>query len=237
DYLVNMPKFKTHEFTLLTGAIKNLFGLVWGTFKTELHKNYFKPENFAKILVDVYQNSKPALTVVDGIIAMAGDGPASGGKLRELNLMLAGTDCVAIDSVMALIMGVQPRSVLTTKEAAARNLGEADIGKIEILGESLGDAVDEPFILPQASMVKKLPQPLINLARRLIKYYPYVHNENCVKCAACIDACPKKVISFSKNKCIVFDYSGCIACFCCEEACPASAIKVRKSILAKLIGL
>jgi len=237
DYLVNIPKFKTHEFTLLTGAIKNLFGLVWGTFKTELHKNYFKPENFAKILVDVYQEARPALTVVDGIIAMEGDGPASGGKLRELNLMLAGKDCVAIDSVMAAIMGVAPKSVLTTKEAAARGLGEADINKIEILGESLKEAADEPFILPQSSIVKKLPQPIIDIAKNLIKYYPYVRHENCIKCAACIDACPKKVISFNKNKRIVFDYSGCIACFCCEEACPASAIKVRKSILARLIGL
>ncbi|MDD5282421.1 MAG: DUF362 domain-containing protein, partial [Candidatus Omnitrophica bacterium] len=43
DYLINLPKFKTHGFTLITGAIKNLFGLIPGTYKTELHKNYFKP--------------------------------------------------------------------------------------------------------------------------------------------------------------------------------------------------
>lgn len=65
DYLVNIPKFKTHDLTLLTGAIKNLFGLVWGTYKTELHKNYFNLNDFAKILVDIYEEAKPALTVLD----------------------------------------------------------------------------------------------------------------------------------------------------------------------------
>lgn len=237
DHLVNLPKFKTHEFTLLSGAIKNLFGLVWGTFKTELHKNYFKPENFSKMLVDIYQEAKPSLTVVDGIIAMEGDGPASGGKLKELNLLLAGADCVAIDSLMASIIGVDPQSVFTTKEAARRKLGESDIAKIDILGEGLEEVIGEPFILPQSSMANKLPQPLIDVFKNLIKYYPYVRHENCIKCAACIDACPKKVISFNRFKRIVFDYSGCISCFCCEEACPASAIKVKKSLLAKLIGL
>jgi len=237
DYLINLPKFKTHELTLITGAIKNLFGLVWGTFKTELHKNYFKPDKFSKILVDIYKETSPALTVVDGIVAMEGDGPASGGKLRELNLILAGSDCVAVDSVMAIIMGVQPQDVLSTKEAAERKLGEADINKIEVLGESLKTAAGRPFILPQASMVKNLPQPVVNIAKKLIRYYPYVRHENCIKCAACVDACPKKVIEFNKNKRIVFDYSGCIACFCCSEACPSSAVKIKKSLLAKLIGL
>ena len=92
DYLVSIPKFKTHEFTLITGAIKNNFGLVSGTYKTELHKKYFERENFAKTVVDVYQEVKPTLTVIDGILAMEGDGPASGGKLRNLNLLLAGND-------------------------------------------------------------------------------------------------------------------------------------------------
>jgi uncharacterized protein (DUF362 family)/Pyruvate/2-oxoacid:ferredoxin oxidoreductase delta subunit len=237
DFLVNVPKFKTHELTLLTGAIKNLYGLVWGTFKTELHKNYFKPENFAKVVVDIFQQAPPAFTVVDGITAMEGDGPASGGKLRELNLLLAGKDCVAIDSVMAAIMGIPPESVLTTRVAAERNLGEADINRIEILGEGLQKAVGRPFKLPRSSLVKKIPQPLIDLAKNLIKYYPYVRHKNCIKCSACIDACPKQVVRWDRNKRIAFDYSGCIACFCCEEACPASAIKVKTSLFARLMGL
>jgi uncharacterized protein (DUF362 family) len=49
EHLVSVPKFKTHEFTLLTGAVKNLYGLVSGTYKTELHKKYYQREEFSRI--------------------------------------------------------------------------------------------------------------------------------------------------------------------------------------------
>lgn len=237
DYVVNLPKFKTHELTILTGAIKNLFGLVWGTYKTELHKNYFEVNNFAGILVDVYAEVKPALTVVDAVTAMEADGPATSGKLRATNLLLASSDCVSLDSVMALIMGLEPQDILTTKEAAKRGLGVCEINRIAILGEKLEEAIGRPFILPAASLLRgKIPPQVISLAKKLIKFYPCVERDNCIGCAACIEACPNKVISI-KNKRIVFDYAKCIACFCCQEACPASAIKIKKSWFAKLIGL
>ena len=236
DYLINLPKFKTHDLTILTGAIKNLFGLVSGTYKTELHKNYFNVSDFAKILVDILQEAKPNLTIVDGIVAMEGDGPATSGRLRNLNLLLAGNDCVAMDSVMALIMGLEPLDILTTKEAAGRGLGIADINAIEIYGEKLEEIIDTPFLLPTTSIKKKIPRPVINLAKKLIKYYPCVEHDNCTRCAACIQACPTKIISMKNNR-IVLDYSKCISCFCCQEACPESAIKVKKSVLAKIIGL
>ncbi|MFA5275330.1 MAG: DUF362 domain-containing protein [Candidatus Omnitrophota bacterium] len=236
DHLINLPKFKTHDLTLLTGAIKNLFGLVSGTFKTELHKNNFDPVDFAKVLIDIFEEARPSFTLIDGIIAMEGDGPATSGKLRDLNLILASSDCVALDAIMAMIVGVTPESVLSTKEAAARNLGEIDIKNIQVLGEKLEDAIGKPFILPSTSLVNKIPKPVAYLARKLIRYYPYVKDENCIKCLACVDACPNEVISLEKQR-MVFDYPKCISCFCCQEACPASAIKVKKSLLAKMIGL
>jgi uncharacterized protein (DUF362 family)/Pyruvate/2-oxoacid:ferredoxin oxidoreductase delta subunit len=236
DYLVSVPKFKTHDLMTLTGAIKNLFGLVSATYKTELHKKYFDKEDFAKILVDIYQETKPVITVIDGIVAMEGDGPATSGKLRNTGLILAGSDCVALDSILALIMGLEPFDILSTKEASDRALGTADPDTITILGERLEGIIGEPFLLPTTSIGKKVPRPVINLAKKLIKFYPCVERDNCIQCAACIRACPNKVISL-KDKRITFDYSECISCFCCQEACPASAIKVKKSMFAKMIGL
>lgn len=237
DFLVNVPKFKTHDLTLLTGAIKNLFGLVSGNYKTELHKNYFNINDFSNILVDIFEEVRPALTIVDGIIAMEGDGPATSGKLREQNLLLASSDCVALDTILAIIMGVDPFDVLSTKEAARRRLGAFDIEVIDVLGESLEKLMDKPFILPSTSFKKKIPPVIVNIAKHLIRYYPCVERDNCIKCAACVQACPNKAVTVDKNKGIVFDYSKCIACFCCQEACPASAIKVKKSFFARLIGL
>ncbi|MBU4208684.1 MAG: DUF362 domain-containing protein [Proteobacteria bacterium] len=236
DYLINLPKFKTHELTLITGAIKNLFGLVSGTYKTELHKNYFEPFEFAKMLVDIYQEVRPALTIIDGILAMEGDGPATNGKTRQLNLLLGSSDCVAIDTVMAKIMGINKYEVLTSKEAALRGLGENKIERIKIEGEDIDKLNIRPFILPQASKIGNLPNALKVMLKSLIKYYPYSLRLKCTRCGHCVKVCPKSCIMF-KKKGIVFNYKQCIACFCCQEACPAAAIAVKKSFLAKLIGL
>jgi len=236
DYLINLPKFKTHGFTLLTGGIKNLFGLVSGTYKTELHKDYFKPPEFAKILVDIYEEVRPALTIIDGILAIEGDGPGTSGKVRQLNLLLAGSDCVALDTVMARIMGIKHQEVLSTKEAAMRGLGEGKLNKIKIEGEDIDKLNIRPFILPQASQLDKLPDVFKSLAKRLIKYWPYSLAAKCTRCGHCVKICPGKCIRIIK-KGITFNYKKCIACFCCQESCPAAAISVKKSLLAKLIGL
>ncbi|MDD5097072.1 MAG: DUF362 domain-containing protein [Candidatus Omnitrophica bacterium] len=237
DYLINLPKFKTHEFTLITGAIKNLFGLVSGTYKTELHKNYFEPAEFAKMVVDIYQEVKPALTIIDGILAMEGDGPATSGKTRQLNLLLGSSDCVAVDTVMAKIMGIDDYEVMITKEAGARGLGEDKIEKIKIVGEDIAKLNIRPFILPATSAkISKLPRVLKEMLKSLIRYYPHSLRLKCTRCGHCLTVCPKKCIFLKKNG-IEFDYNKCIACFCCQEACPAAAISVKKSILAKLIGL
>lgn len=235
DYLVNIPKFKTHNLMLMTAGIKNLFGLVWGTHKTELHKKYFDPLQFSRILVDIYEEAKPALTIVDGVTAMEGDGPGSSGKLREMNLLIAGKDCVAIDSVLAVIMGLKPFDVLTTKEASIRNLGISDLKHINICGGKLENFATSPFILPSTSLKQKLTPIVFEMIKRFIKYRP-VSDRSCVKCGACIGICPNKAVAM-KNKRIVFDYSKCISCFCCQEVCPASAIKIKKSVIAKILGV
>jgi len=191
---------------------------------------------FANMLVDILKEAKPALTVVDGIVAMEGDSPSISGKLRQTNLLLASADCVALDSVLALIMGIQPERVLTTKEAAARNLGVADIHSINILGEPLDKVIGKPFLLPAASAIKKVPLPIINIAKNLLKLYPCVEHDKCIRCATCIKACPNNVISMKNNR-ISFDYRRCIACFCCQEVCPVAAIRTKKSLVAKLMGL
>ena len=236
DALVNVPKFKTHGLTLLTGAIKNLYGLVWETHKVELHKKYFDQADFAKIIVDIYQEAKPCLTVVDGVVAMEGDGPSTRGTLRNLGLILASTDCVALDTILALIMGISPQDVLTTKEAYLRGLGTAHIENITILGEQLNELTQQPFLLPASSIQNKIPLPLLNLVKKFITFYPYVESPRCTQCARCIKACPQKIMAL-RNKLILINYAKCIRCFCCQEICPSAAIKIKKSLLAKIVGL
>ncbi len=235
DYLVNVPKFKTHQLTLLTGAIKNLFGLIPGTYKIELHKNNFNSQNFSDMLVDLFQEASPVLNIIDGILAMEGEGPGTSGKLRNPDLILASGDAVAVDAVLAKIMGVEPLEVLTNKEASKRHLGRAELKDITIVGENLIGVIKEPFLLPTASLKSKLSSPLVRFAFKFIKFYPYAIHKKCTRCSACVQICPEKVISLKDNR-IHFDHKGCISCFCCQEVCPSNSIRVKKSLLAKFLG-
>jgi len=234
DYLINLPKFKTHNLTLLTAAVKNLFGLIPGTFKSELHKNYFDTIEFSSMLVDLYQEARPSLNIVDGILAIEGDGPATAGKLRKTNFLLVSDDAVAVDSILARIMGIEPELVPTNKEAARRGLGKMQIKDIELFGDSLVDVVKEPFELPVTSLKVKLANPLMKVFKGFLRFYPQVRIKECSFCQSCVRACPTNAVFLRNNK-IIFNYSRCIGCFCCQEVCPSSAIKTQRTILAKII--
>jgi uncharacterized protein (DUF362 family)/Pyruvate/2-oxoacid:ferredoxin oxidoreductase delta subunit len=236
DHIVNVPKFKTHNLTILTAAVKNCYGLVSGTYKTELHKKHFDVEDFSRVLVDIYAKAWPHLTVVDGVMALEGEGPATSGTPRKAEIIAAGADCVAIDAVLAKIMGIEPLEVPVTKEAVGRGIGIADLSRITIVGERIEDLSTAPFILPSTSNNKKLPPFVIKLARTLIKYYPRVMHDRCTRCGICIKACPAKIIRVRKGR-IHIEYGKCISCFCCQESCPSAAIKLKKNLFTKLVGL
>jgi uncharacterized protein (DUF362 family)/NAD-dependent dihydropyrimidine dehydrogenase PreA subunit len=235
DYFVSIPKFKTHELTMLTGAIKNLYGLVSDSYKTELHRRYFGIREFSRRVVDILAEAAPNLSVIDGIDCIEGDGPATGGTVRHCGLLLAGKDAVSLDSILAVIMGIAPRDVVTTREAAARGLGNADINSIEVLGETLSGVCGKPFVLPKAALSQKLPRGMVDIVLNLLRSYPVINQPRCTRCGACAYACPAKVITVGERT--VIRYRGCISCFCCQETCPEAAISVKKSLLARMARL
>jgi ferredoxin len=151
--------------------------------------------------------------------------------------LLAGSDCVALDTLMAKIMGITKIEVLTTKEAALRNLGEAVLSRIEVKGEDIDKLNIPPFLLPKNySKLSNLPLVLKKIFKSLVRYYPYSLRLKCTRCGHCVKVCPQQCIRLKKSG-IQVDYHKCIACFCCQEACPEAAIGVKKSLLARLIGL
>lgn len=236
DCIISLPKFKTHDLTILTGAIKNLFGLIPGLYKTELHKRALSSPEMAEVLADIYSVVKPKLSIVDGILALEGDGPASGGTPRNLGLILASSDAVAVDSVMAAIMGLRPKDVLSTKEAAERNLGCADFDDIEILGENIQDVIVSDYKLPQTSILNKIPRPFLTLGKSFLRFRPIIDESKCTVCGLCVKACPVSAISI-ENKHTRINNAKCVLCLCCKEVCPQGAVSVKKSLVAKMIGI
>ena len=88
DVIINLPKLKTHSLCVFTGGIKNMYGTIPSGQRTKFHGEYIRNEDFSQVLTDILSAIRPQLTIMDGIIAMEGEGPAAGG-LRKLGLILA----------------------------------------------------------------------------------------------------------------------------------------------------
>lgn len=232
DALITVPKLKTHNLTLLTGAVKNLLGLIPGLGKVEFHKRCPRPDDLGEAIVDIFSVIKPRLAIMDAVVGMEGNGPVSD-KLRDIGIILASPDSVALDTVTQAIMGLKPFDVPTTRAAATRGLGTADLRKIELGGESLEEVAVENFVLPSNAVVRSIPRPILNLIARRIMVKPRARADKCTGCRCCIKNCPVGAISIEEKFARV-DYRKCILCLCCYELCPEKAMDLKKSLLARL---
>ena len=134
DVVISLPKLKTHSLTGITGAIKNMFGAIPGPKKFQIHKEFPNKELLSKALVGIFDTVRPKLSIMDGIVAMEGNGPA-GGTPKQLGLILASDDAVAMDTVIAeRIMKIDPAHIDTIRLGADAGLGTSNMDEIEILG-------------------------------------------------------------------------------------------------------
>jgi uncharacterized protein (DUF362 family)/Pyruvate/2-oxoacid:ferredoxin oxidoreductase delta subunit len=225
DVLINLPKFKTHSLTIFTGGIKNLYGTIPDGLRRRFHYNYLRSEEFCQMLVDIYSIAKPKLTMIDGIMAMEGEGPSSG-KMRNLGLILAGKDTVAVDAIAGRIIGLKPDDVLTTRYAAERGLGISDLKKIEVTGENLDSLIVPDFKLPSSAYrlaMNRAPYGLIKHILEEVAPRPRVKKKNCTACIKCVKACPTGAATMV-GKTAAINEKLCIRCMCCHEVCRFNAI-------------
>jgi len=223
DIFISLPKFKTHGLTVLTGAIKNSYGILPGAQKAMLHKIAGNPERFHEVIVDVFRIRVPDLFIVDAIVGMEGNGPASP-DLRDIGLVLASDNAVAVDAVIATMMGCEPGRLRFLQKAREAGLGDYDLKSIEVIGD-LKRLPD--FKLPplggEATMQNEAIQTML-YNRTLLR--PQADPGKCTGCGTCIDHCPVSALSIIENIPHV-DAGMCIACFCCQEMCPEKAITLR----------
>jgi len=221
DVLVSLPKMKTHVATAITGAVKNTYGHLVGGEKTRLHRRAQGPANFAAAVLDVYQVRPPDLVVMDAVVAMEGQGP-SGGQPRNVGRLLASTDAVALDTVMASMMGLEPRAVPYLRLAEAKGLGPARLDAIDIAGPM---EVIKGFKTPGIGL--GFGTWISRLATYLFVTQPVVRRSVCVKCGSCAKACPVEAITMTPDGPVI-DSAKCIACFCCHEMCRYEAMDLSR---------
>ena len=220
DIIISLPKFKTHGLTIVTGAIKNSYGFLPGAQKARLHKAAGSPERFHEMVVDVFRLRVPDLFIVDAVLGMEGNGPASP-DLRDIGLILASDNAVAMDAVIATMMGCEPARLRFLQKAKEVGLGDYDLSRIEIIG-NLRQLPD--FKLPPLSGEVALQNEAVQATiHGLTLLRPQANPELCTGCGTCIDQCPVSALCMSDDLPKV-DVDTCISCFCCQEMCPEKAI-------------
>jgi uncharacterized protein (DUF362 family)/ferredoxin len=238
DGIINLAKMKTHGFMRITGAVKNMFGCVPGIRKGEFHVKMPRAEHFAAMLVDINRYLKPRLHVLDGIMAMEGNGPGSGTP-RKMNALLLSGDPVALDAVFCRLIHLPAAYVPTMKPAAASGLGACNDGMIEIRGDDISRLARPDF--------KVVRQPAVPFDRsfpfflkKWITPRPFIDGSLCVNCGVCSEVCPLEPKAVRRpradeNSRPAYDYERCIRCYCCQEMCPHGAIAIRRPVLSRII--
>jgi len=222
DILISLPKFKTHGLTVMTGAIKNSYGILPGAQKARLHGIAGSPERFHQVIVEVFRQRVPDLYIMDAVVGMEGNGPASP-DLREIGVILASDNAVAMDAVVARMMGLDPGCLRFLQIAREMGLGDFDAARIQVDGDM---PVLEDFKLPPLGGEAIAGDPdVIQILEAKTLLRPKVDPELCTACGACVDHCPVDALEFPDAYPVV-EADTCITCFCCQEICPEKAISL-----------
>ena len=243
DIIIGVPKLKSHVFTTLTGATKIMFGVIPGLVKASFHARLQHVEEFGDMLLDLIEAVKPAFFVLDGILALEGDGPGFHGQPRPAGLVLAGADPVALDVVACHLIGLDPLDVPMLRQAARRGWWDGNRESVATVGEDPAKLVIADFRRPARSMpagrgldrVDRWQRLWVPMVKTLFSLRPRPDRRRCTGCATCVRSCPRQAITLTGSVAVINDRD-CIRCYCCHEMCPEAAIDLRYGAWGQLAG-
>jgi uncharacterized protein (DUF362 family) len=154
DVIINLAKFKAHQQLVATFAVKNMFGCVSGKHKAVWHfKKGDDAATFCELLIDIFRYLHPALTIIDGIVVMEGQGPIHG-LSKPLGWLIGGTDPIACEMVCCRLIDIRPEQIPMIQTARRLGFGCSDLDRIEVIGDALPATPCTDFEMPHLLPVK-----------------------------------------------------------------------------------
>jgi len=166
DVLIHVPKLKAHQQLGFTAAVKTIYGCLPGKRKAFWHFRRPHDPDFARLLVAYHATVAPDLQIVDAVLAHEGRGPRRG-QPRFVGVIAAGTDAVAVDTVLAELIHAPPSHRFLLEAAREMGVGEPDLEKIEIRGEPLAERRVADFVFPDlVGVAFSLPRVVRSVLRQ-----------------------------------------------------------------------
>ena len=242
DGVIDLCKMKTHVLMSMTGAVKNLFGVIPGLSKVGYHATHPDHATFADVLLDLTGYVKPRLSLMDGILAMEGDGPGSSGTPRQAGLLLASANPLALDTAAGAIMNLPRQDNPVLLAAERRGLTPCRMEDVELIGGTVEELRMADYKFPASTksnlmdFLGPLARPAERLCKKAFSQTPRIDGAKCVGCGICAKSCPGQAIAMTApGKKARISQKACIHCYCCHELCPQKAVELHQSWLGRLL--